>query len=257
MIRLSKSSPPRNVSPLVASTSNWCSPSTSAISMIEMSNVPPPKSYTAILLSPRFLSRPYAKRCRGRLVDDALDLEARDLARVLGRLALRVVEIRGHGDHGLGDFLAEVVFGRLLHLGEHARGDFRRRHLLAGRLDPGVAVLGLHDLVRDHADVLLDDVVLVAAADQALHREQRVRRIRDRLALGRLTDEHLAVLREGDDRRSRTIAFAVLDHLRLAAVHDRDAGVGRPQVDADHSTHRSMLQKIVAENRLNQPRSSL
>jgi molecular chaperone DnaK len=35
-------------------TSNWCSPSTSAISIIEISNVPPPKSYTAILRSPFF-----------------------------------------------------------------------------------------------------------------------------------------------------------------------------------------------------------
>mgnify|MGYP003317993127 CR=1 FL=1 len=41
---LSKSSPPRKVSPFVESTSNWCSPSTSEISIIEISNVPPPRS---------------------------------------------------------------------------------------------------------------------------------------------------------------------------------------------------------------------
>ncbi len=58
MTRMSKSSPPRKVSPLVDSTSNWCSPSISAISMIEMSKVPPPRSYTAILRSPRCLSMP-------------------------------------------------------------------------------------------------------------------------------------------------------------------------------------------------------
>ena len=62
-------------------------------------------------------------------------------------------------------------------------------------------------------------------------------RVGDRLALGRLADEHFAVLRERDDRRRRAIAFAVLDDFRLAAVHDRDAGVRRAQVDADHSTH--------------------
>ncbi len=42
--RRSKSSPPRKVSPLVDSTSNCFSPSTSAISMIEISKVPPPRS---------------------------------------------------------------------------------------------------------------------------------------------------------------------------------------------------------------------
>ncbi len=52
---LSKSSPPKKVSPAVASTSN--TPSRS--SRMEMSNVPPPRSYTAtVRVSPR-LCRPY------------------------------------------------------------------------------------------------------------------------------------------------------------------------------------------------------
>ena len=80
-------------------------------------------------------------------------------------------------------------------------------------------------------------VVVELAADQALDREQRVLRIGDGLALGRLADQHLVVLGEGDDRRRRAIALAVLDHARLAAVHDGDAGVGRAEVDADDSCH--------------------
>ena len=52
---LSKSSPPRKVSPFVALTSNTPSP----ISRMEISNVPPPRSNTAIFSS-CFLSRPYA-----------------------------------------------------------------------------------------------------------------------------------------------------------------------------------------------------
>ena len=43
------------------------------------------------------------QRGRGRFVDDALDFQARDAAGVLGRLALRVVEVRRHRDHGFGD----------------------------------------------------------------------------------------------------------------------------------------------------------
>ena len=58
--RISKSSPPRKVSPLVDKTSNWCSPSISEISIMEISNVPPPRSYTAILRSPSCLSIPKA-----------------------------------------------------------------------------------------------------------------------------------------------------------------------------------------------------
>ena len=55
VILLSKSSPPRCVSPLVDNTSMTPSP----ISMIDTSNVPPPRSYTMIFCS-FSLSRPYA-----------------------------------------------------------------------------------------------------------------------------------------------------------------------------------------------------
>ena len=48
------------------------------------------------------------------------------LAGVLGRLALRVVEVRGDGDDRLGDLLAEVVLGGLLQLLQDLRADLRR-----------------------------------------------------------------------------------------------------------------------------------
>ena len=47
------------------------------------------------------------KRRGRRLVHEPEDLEPRDLARVLRRLALVVIEVRGDGDHGLGDLLPE------------------------------------------------------------------------------------------------------------------------------------------------------
>jgi hypothetical protein len=69
------------------------------------------------------LLEPVGERGRGRLVDDAQDLEAGDLAGVLGRLTLGVVEIGGHGDDRLGHSLAQVLLRRLLHLLEHEGGD--------------------------------------------------------------------------------------------------------------------------------------
>ena len=69
---------------------------------------------------------------------------------------------------------------------------------------------------------------------------QRVGRVGDRLALGRLADQDVAVLAERDDRRRGAIAFAVLDHFRLVAFHDRYAGVRGTQVDTNHFTHKTV-----------------
>src|SRR5476649_2644708 len=51
------------------------------------------------------------QRSGSRFVDDALDFQTGDAAGVLGRLALRVVEIGRHRDDGFGHFFAEVIFG--------------------------------------------------------------------------------------------------------------------------------------------------
>src|SRR6059036_2833724 len=124
------------------------------------------------------------ERGRGGLVDDAEHVQARDLARVLGRLTLAVVEVGGHGDDRLGHLLAQVVLGGLLHLLEDKGGDLGGAVLLAAHLDPGVAVVGAHDLVGQDLHRLLDLGILVPAADQALDREHRVLGVRDRLPAG-------------------------------------------------------------------------
>jgi hypothetical protein len=202
--------------------------------MIEMSNVPPPRSNTAILRS-RFLLLVHAERerRRGRLVDDALDLEPRDPPGVLGRLALRVVEVGGHRDDGLGDFLAEIVLGGLLHLAQHFGRDLLRRDFLVAFLDPRIAVVGAHDLVGHQGDVLLHFLFLELAPDQPLHRIEGVLGVRHRLPLGGRAGEDVAFVGVGDDRRRGARPFRILDDLGLAALHDRDARVGRAEIDAD------------------------
>ena len=132
---------------------------------------------------------------------------------------------------------AEIGLRRLLHLLQGEGGDLRGRIWLAVRSDPGVAVGGLDDLVGDEPHVLLGHRVFERAADQALDGEEGALGIGDRLALGGLADEALAVVGEGDDGRRRARALGILDDLRRRAFHDRDAGIGRSQVNADDFSH--------------------
>jgi hypothetical protein len=175
------------------------------------------------------------QRGRGRLVDDAQHFEACDAARVLGRLPLAVVEVRRHGDDRLGDRLAQERLGVRLHLLQDHRGNFRRRLGFVADLDVRVAVGGADDFIRHALDFLLHFLEL--AAHEALDGEDRVLRIGHGLALGRRAHQPLPALRERHDRGRRAPAFRVRHHGRLAAFHDRHAGIRRSQIDAQYFCH--------------------
>ena len=151
---------------------------------------------------------------RGGLVDDPQHLEAGDLAGFLGGGALRVVEVRGHGDDGLVDAVAEERLGVALQLHQDAGADLLRRVLLA------VDVARLPALAHLRLD----------AAEGAIG-------VGDRLALGDLADEDLAGLAEGDDRRRGALPLGVGDDDRVTRLEDRDDRVGGAEVDSDCSCH--------------------
>ena len=174
-----------------------------------------------------FLVQAVRQRGRRRLVDDALDVQSGDLAGVLGRLALVVVEVRRHRDHGRIDSFAEIRFGIGLELLQDHRRDLRRRVLIAARFDARVAVGAGDDLVGD--DRLLLTHLGLLAAHETLDREDRVLRVGDRLALGDGADEALAGGRERDHRGGRATALRVLDDGRLATLKHGHAGVVVPR----------------------------
>ena len=178
-----------------------------------------------------------SQRRGGWLVDDTQHVQAGDAAGVLGRLALAVVEVRGDGDHGLGDGFAKIGFRRLFHLAEHEGTDLARGVFLAAALYPCVAVVAFDDFVGHHALVFRDQRIVVAPAHQALDRIQRVGRVRDGLPLGGLADEAFAIVGEGNHAGRGARAFRVLDDPDFAAFHNGDARVRGAEVDTDYLTH--------------------
>ena len=95
--------------------------------------------------------------------------------------------------------------------------------------------------LRDMLDAVILKGLLVKLCGRllgwALDRKDRVLRIRHRLALGDLADELLALIVDCDDGRSRSAALAIRDDNGLISVQQRNAAVGRTEIDADDSSH--------------------
>ena len=151
--------------------------------------------------------------CRCGLVDNTLDFEACDLAGVLGRLTLGVIEICGNSDDGLVDFLTQIALCVRFQLLQDERGDLLRAVLLA--VD-GAAVVRAH-ISLDGSDGVVG--------------------VGDGLTLCGLADQTLIVLGEGDDGRCCPCALGVRDDSGLAALHDCYTAVCGSQIDTDNLAH--------------------
>ena len=75
------------------------------------------------------------------------------------------------------------------------------------------------------------------AADQALDRIERIRRIGHGLTLGDLADETFVLIGKTDNGRRRAAAFFVRNDLHRAALENGDAAVCRAEIDAYYFTH--------------------
>lgn len=86
----------------------------------------------------------------------------RDAAGILGGLALLVVEVSGHGDHGGCARLAQCLLRYSLELDEHHGRDLLGRHLLLrsqpGDLHLGAAVATVHHSEGERLGVVADNL---------------------------------------------------------------------------------------------------
>ena len=175
------------------------------------------------------------QRGRGRLVEQADDVQTGQSARVLGGLALRVVEIRRNRDDGLVNVFAERSLG-LISQGTQNQG----RHL--GRCD-----LPVVNGKTDRAGCIGDETIPLAVfgadvfhadAHESLDGSDRGQRLRARQFTGLAPHDDPLVVEKADDGRNDLLAgVRVGQHPRAGIVHAGDQAVGRPQIYADYAFH--------------------
>ena len=153
----------------------------------------------------------------GGLVDDTLDLQAGDLAGVLGGLTLRIGEVGRHGDDRLGDRAAQIGLRIGFQLLQNHGAD------LLGSV--GLAV---------NSDLVVRAHLTLDGGDGAV-------RVGDGLALCHLTYHTLAGLGKCHHRGSGTVALGVGDDNCLAAFHNGHAGIGCAQINTDNFRHNDCL----------------
>jgi hypothetical protein len=133
---------------------------------------------------------------RGGLVDDAEDVEASNETGILGRLALRVVEVCGDGNDSVVDSATEVRLSNLAHLGQDHRRDLLGSEglllALELNLDDGLAT-AVDDLEREVLHIGLNLGIVELAANQPLRVEDGVDGVHGDLVLGGISDEALGV----------------------------------------------------------------
>ena len=167
------------------------------------------------------------RKCRRRgLVDQSQHVEARELGRVLGGLALRLVEVSRHGNHRAVQFIVESVFGALAQGGKNLGAQLDRRLLALHRLQPQHAGR-VDELVRGRA-VLLD--IGEATAHEAFERGNRVGGIVDAARQCLVADLPPALFEIAHDRWQQHPALLVRQALCHAVAHRGDKRMGRSEV---------------------------
>jgi len=191
--------------------------------------------YQHVLLSLQVLVQTVRQSRGRRFVDDPHHVQAGYDTRVLGRLSLRVVEVRRHRDDGVRHVSAQVRFGGLLHFRQHHRTDlFGREHFSLAfefHLDFRLTAV-VYDFERPVFDVRLRLLVVETTSDQTFGVEHRVDRVHRHLVLGRVADQPFGV-GERHITRGGPVTLIVGDHLDFTVLPYTHTRICGTQIDAD------------------------
>ncbi len=169
--------------------------------------------------------------CSRGLVDQAQQVDAGELCRILGGLALCIVKVGGHGDDGAMDVVIEGVFGTETQRGQDLGADLHGCLGAIDSLDPDHATAGL--LLRKAVRQLFRRIdVSQRAAHEALCRGNGVARIGRQCSLGGVADLTAALGQIAHDRRQQHSALVIRQAFGHAIADSSDQRMRGAQVDA-------------------------
>ena len=160
-----------------------------------------------------FLIHTVGKSCRGRLIDDSLNIKSRNFTGILSCLSLGIREICGNRNNSLGHSGAKICLGIGFELLKNHCGNFLRSVILS--VNRGLEI-GTHFALN--------------TADRAIG-------VCDSLTLCHLTNHALTCLCEGNDGGGGASTFGIGDDDRLAALKNRNARICCSQIYSDNFSH--------------------
>ena len=114
--------------------------------------------------------------------------------------------------------MAKIIFGRLFHLAKNFGTHLRRSKLFVPNLNPGVAIVSLHNFKGHELNVFLNFLVRELPTNKTLGRVECVLWVRHGLTLCRRTDKNLPIFHVSNDGRGGSCTFAVFNNLRLTRL---------------------------------------
>ena len=177
----------------------------------------------------------------GRLIHNAQNLQPCYFARILGRLALAIVEIGRHSDHRFSDLFSKIGFGVHLHLLQNHGRNLGRAIFIAPHNHLGIAIGRLHYLIGQYLLVPLHRRVIELSPHKAFDTEDGIIWIGDRLPLGHLPREPLSRLAHRHHRGCHPSPLGAGDNHRLSGFHHRDTAICRSQINAYYLSHLVLL----------------
>ncbi len=171
------------------------------------------------------------------LVHQSQNFQSGDFPRILGSLALGIIEIRGHGNHRTINGFAKKNFCPILQFTQDECGNLRRGENFFTQPDANDVAAGRIEPKRKKLQFVLN--ILYAAAHQAFYRINRALRLGEKPAARRFANDDAPVRIKAHHRRTKCRAVRPDDTLRLfrLRVEIRDETVGGTKIDSDHASH--------------------